>query len=77
MSEEELPVFGTNTGSEYAEHLKSGAEDKDGAEVAGVCKAACEGSYEEDEEDLNGADPGDGRGWEIEGGRVVGLKQAE
>lgn len=74
MREEELPVCGADAGSEYAQHLEGGAEDKDGAEIARIGEASREGTYEEKEKDLNRANPGDGRGWKIESRGVVGLE---
>jgi hypothetical protein len=45
--------------------------------VAGVGGAPGEGAEYECEEDLDGADPGDLRGGEGQGGGVVGLVDAE
>lgn len=72
-----MPVRGAEGGREDAEELEYGAEEEDGAEVACVCEAACKGADEEEEEDLDGADPGDCRGWEVECGGVVGLEDTE
>ncbi len=47
------------------------------AEVARVGEAAGEGADEEEEEDLEGADPGDVRGRAVQRGGVVGLEEAE
>lgn len=47
------------------------------AEVAGVGEAAGKGADEEEEEDLDGADPGDVGGGAAECGGVVGLEESE
>lgn len=44
---------------EEADELEHGAEEEDGAEVACVDEAPGEGTDEEEEEDGDGADPGD------------------
>jgi hypothetical protein len=45
--------------------------------VSSVCSASGEGSDEKEEEDLDGADPGN-IGWgSIEGSDIVGLEDAE
>lgn len=74
MREEELPVFGADAVRKYAEHLEARAKKEDGAEVACVGETTCEGADEKDEEDLDGADPGNGGGWKIEGGGIVRLE---
>lgn len=54
-----------------------GTHEEYGAEISGVGEAAGEGSDEEEEEDLDGADPGDGAGGSLECAYVVGLEDAE
>lgn len=68
LGEEELPV---------CEDLQGGAEGEHGAVVAGVEGAAGKGADEVDEEDLHGADPGDGRGRGCQRAGVVRLEEAE
>lgn len=77
LREKQLPVLCREGRREDPEDLQDGAEEEDGAEVACVCEAAGEGADEEEEEDLDAADPGDVGGWAREGGHVVGLEDAE
>lgn len=64
-------------GGEEAGELQGEAGEEGRAEEAGVEGAAGEGAEEEEERDLQGADPGDGAGGEREGGGVVGLEERE
>lgn len=72
-----MPVRGAKRRCKYPQELECRAEEEDGAEVARVCETACEGADKEEEKYLDGADPGNGRGREVERGGVVGLEYAE
>jgi hypothetical protein len=56
--------------------LEDGPGEEDGTEVARVRQPARERPDEEEEEDLDGADPGDVRRWTVEERGVVGLEDA-
>lgn len=77
LGEEELGVGGGEGGGEDAENLEGGTGHEDGAEVAGVGDAAGQGADGEEEEDLDGADPGDGGRGHVEDLGVVGLEYAK
>jgi hypothetical protein len=58
LREEEMPVARAQGRGKDADDLEDGAGNEQGAEVARVGEAAGEGADEEEEEDLDGADPG-------------------
>lgn len=64
LRQHQLPVLHRATRREDAEQLQRGAEGEGGAQEAGVEGAAGEGGQPVDEQDLEGADPGDGAGGE-------------
>ena len=72
-----MPVLRGEGGGEGAKHLEEATEEDDGAEVTGVGEAAGEGANKEEEPDLGGSDPGDGRGGHGEELCVIGLEDAE
>jgi hypothetical protein len=72
-----VPVLCGRRGGEGGADLEGCAEDVDGPEVAGVGEPAGERADEEDEEELDRADPGDVGGWTVQGGGVVRLEDAE
>ncbi|KAK1456969.1 hypothetical protein CCUS01_09849, partial [Colletotrichum cuscutae] len=77
LREQELPVPRAGRGRQGARDDEDGAGCRDGAEVARVREAAGEGAYEEEEEDLDGADPGYVRGAAVEGLDIVALEGAK
>lgn len=77
LRQEHLPVGLADGRGEDAQDLEDGPRQEDGAEVARVRQPAGDGADEEEQEDLHGADPGDGGGRGGEGGDVVGLEDAE
>lgn len=77
LGQEQLPVARAQRGHEDAEQLQHGAGGQHGLEVAGVGGAAGEGADEEQQEDLDAADPGDVGGRVAQGLHVVGLEHAE
>lgn len=77
LRQEQLPVRRAERRGHEADQLEERAQQEQRAEVARVRGAAREGTDEEEEEDLDGPDPGDGRGGEAEGGGVVGLEDAK
>ena len=78
MSEHELPILRAETGSEDGDGEKDAAAGKAVLETTFVHLRAHEDGHEEEEEDLEGADPGDGGGGlgAEEDGFVVGLEDA-
>lgn len=77
LREQELHVRGALRGGEDAEREEHGAGEEDGAEVAGVGEAAGDGADEEEQKDVEGADPGDFAGGAVEERGVVGLESAK
>ena len=62
LGEEELPVLRAERGHKHANELQDAADYVDVPKVASVRGTAGEGTDEEEEPDLHGADPGDVRG---------------
>lgn len=77
MREDQLPVLRRYRGHVDPEQLQEAADKDDLFEVAGICEAAAEGADEEEEEDLETADPGDVGRRPVEEANVEGLEHAE
>ncbi len=77
LREEELRVGGALGGGEDADGEEDAAKEEDGAEVARIGEAARKGADEEEQEDVEGPDPGNVAGGAVEERGVVGLKGAE
>jgi len=72
-----LPIERAGAEGHDGGDLQEGATEDEGFEVAGIHSAAGGDADEEEEGCLEGADPGDGGGDEVEVGSVIGLKGAE
>jgi hypothetical protein len=77
MREQDLPILCRDGRHHCAKDNEEAACDGDMAKVSGVGEAAGEGADEEEEEDVEGADPGNVGFGAVEGGDIIALEQTE